>query len=192
MTQTAAGQQSTSQPSQKATEWRGAPAPSNATHQEGGPPSVPVHSVTQPSLPKTNLPTSKENSLQEQPHVLDAETSQLHGAQFPEQQVSPEENELSPQPEPVNLSMNIPPCSQLLDFQIGTEEALIQTTELKTSDIDDILKKVIEEEREKAETVRTLACVKADNQSEDILGVIEKDIFRIPLISGKNDTIDSS
>lgn len=171
VTQTAAGQQSTSQPSQKATEWRGAAAPSNATHQEGEPPSVPVHSVTQLSLPKTNLPSSKENSLQEQPHIPDAETSQLHGAQFPERQVSPEENEPSPQPEPVN-SMNVSPCSQLLDFQIGAEEALIQTTELKTSDIDDILKKVIEEEREKAETVRTLACVKADNQSEDILGII--------------------
>lgn len=39
-------------------------------------------------------------------------------------------------------------------------------------DIDDILKEVIEEEREKAERARRLAPVESDNQSEAALGVI--------------------
>lgn len=182
VTQAAAGQQPVSQPSQKVTERREAPAPQlaaappNTTHrQEVEPSSVPAHSVTQPSHPETNLPSGQKSSLPEQPQVPNAETSQLQGTQFPEPQVSLEENEPSSQPEPVNLSVNTSPRSQLLDFQIGTEEALTQTAQLKTSDIDDILKKVIEEEREKAERSRNLSSAKADNQSEDVLGVICKE-----------------
>lgn len=181
VTQAAAGQQPVSQSSQKVTERREAPAPQLAaalpstTHrQEVEPSSVPAHSVTQPLHPETNLPSVQESSLPEQPQVPDAETSQLQGAQFPEPQVSLEENEPSPQPEPVNLSVNTSPRSQLLDFQIGTEETLTQTAQLKTSDIDDILKKVIEEERQK-ERARNLSSAKADNQSEDVLGVICKE-----------------
>lgn len=46
------------------------------------------------------------------------------------------------------------------------------TAQLKTSDIDDILQKVIEEERQKAERARNLASAKAGEQSDDLLGVI--------------------
>ncbi|XP_067379902.1 TFIIA-alpha and beta-like factor [Channa argus] len=64
------------------------------------------------------------------------------------------------------------PCSQLpvLDFQIQTEDNLTQAEQLKTRDIDDILKEVIEEEREKAERARNLASAKSD-QSEAALGL---------------------
>ena len=77
----------------------------------------------------------------------------------------------------MNLSMRASPVSQLLDFQISAEEALTQTAQLKTRDIDDILKEVIEEEREKAERARNLAPAKTDNQAEAVLGVILKGIF---------------
>lgn len=49
----------------------------------------------------------------------------------------------------------------MLDFQLSTEEALTETEQLKTRDIDDILQKVIEEEREKAERVREPSSAKA-------------------------------
>lgn len=178
VTQSAAGQHHTHQATHKVTVWKEAAAhqlaavPSNpAHHQEVESSSVPSSAATEPphlTHPKTNLP-SQESTLpaQQQPA---AETSQLQGGSSPEPQITLEENEHSPHPEPVNLSMNASPCSQLLDFQIGTEESLIQSEQLKTSDIDDILKKVIEEERQKAERAR--ASAKADNQSEDVLGVI--------------------
>lgn len=180
VTQAAAGQQPVSQPTQKVTEWREAPAPQsaalppNTTHpQEVEPSSAPATSVvTQLPHPKTNLPPGQENSLPQQPQVPAAVTSQLQRAHSPEPEVTLGENEPSPQPEPVNLSMTTSTCSQLLDFQIGTEEALTQTAQSKTRDIDDILKEVIEEEREKAERARSLAPAKTDNQSEAVLGVI--------------------
>lgn len=179
VTQAAAGQQPVSQPTQKVTDWREAPAPQlaavplNTTHrQQVEPSSFPAPSVTQPPHSKTSIPSSQESTLPEQPQVPVTLNSQLQGAQSPEPQVTLEENEPSPQPEPVNLSTNTSSPSQLLDFQIDAEEALAHTAQLKTSDIDDILKKVIEEEREKAERARNLASAKADNQSEDVLGVI--------------------
>ncbi|XP_051235954.1 TFIIA-alpha and beta-like factor [Dicentrarchus labrax] len=178
VTQAAAGQQPVSQPTRKVTEWReaaapqSAAAPSNTTHpQEVEPSSVPASSVTQPPHPKTNLPPGQESSLPQQPQVPAAETSQLQGTHSPEPEVILEEDEPSPQPEPVNLSMTASPRSQLLDFQISTEEALTQTAQLKARDIDDILKEVIEEEREKAERARSLAPAKTDNQSEAVVGL---------------------
>nr|XP_046257339.1 TFIIA-alpha and beta-like factor isoform X2 [Scatophagus argus] len=160
VTQAAAGHQTVSQPTQKVTEWRKAPAPQsaavppNTTHsQEVEPSSVQLSSatsVTQPPHPKASLPPGQESSIPHQSQVPAAQTSE--GAHSPEPEVTLEEAALSSQSEPVNLSMATSTHSQLLDFQIpGTEEALTQTTQFKTSDIDDILKKVIEEEREKAE-----------------------------------------
>lgn len=181
VTQAAAGQQPVPQPTQKVTEWREAPAPQsaaapppNTTHpQEVEPSSVPATSVvTQPPHPKTSVPPGQESSLAQQPQVPAAETSQLQGAHSPEPEVTLGENEPSPQSEPASLSMTASPCSQLLDFQISTEEALTQTAQLKTRDIDDILKEVIEEEREKAERARSLAPAKPGNQPEAALGVI--------------------
>lgn len=84
--------------------------------------------------------------------------------------MAPDKNEPSSQTEPLNHSRNDSPCSQLLNFQISTSEPLTQTEQLKGSDIDDILKRVIEEEREKAEKARTAA--KTDSQSEEVLRVI--------------------
>ncbi|XP_038593807.1 TFIIA-alpha and beta-like factor isoform X2 [Micropterus salmoides] len=174
VTQAPAGQQPVSQPTQKVTEWREAPGPQsaavppNTVHpQEVEPSSVPATSVTKPPHPNSSLPPGQQSSLPQKPQVPAAETLQLQGAQLPE--LTPEKNELSPQPEPVNLSMNSSPCSQLLDFQISTEEALTRAS--KTRDIDDILKEVIEEEREKAERARSLVPAKTDNQSEAVLGL---------------------
>lgn len=191
VTQAAAGQQPVSQPTQKVPEWRETPAPEsvavpqNTTHQQEVEPSpVSAASVTQPAQPKANLPPSQENSLPQKPHVPAVETSQLQGAHSPETEVTLEENEPSPHPEPVNLSMTASPSSQLLDFQIGTEETFTQTAQLKTRDIDDILKEVIEEERVKAERARSLAPAKTDNQSEGVLGVIRKEYSPFRQIPG--------
>uniref|UniRef100_UPI0037E89859 TFIIA-alpha and beta-like factor n=1 Tax=Semicossyphus pulcher TaxID=241346 RepID=UPI0037E89859 len=178
VTQAAAGQQPVSQPAQKVTEWREAAAPqpaavppNTANPQEVELPPVPAASVTQPPPPKTNLPPAQESIVPQQTPVPAAETSQPETPPSPEPEVTQGESEPSPQPEPVNLSMTASPCTQLLDFQIRAEEALAQTAPLKTRDIDDILKEVIEEEREKAERARSQAPAKTDNQAEDVLGL---------------------
>nr|XP_033469160.1 stonin-1 [Epinephelus lanceolatus] len=186
VTQAPAGQPPVSQSREKVIEQREAPAPQsaaalpNATYpQEVEPssassaPSAPATPVTQLPHPKTTLPPGRESSLSQQPPAVPAaETSQLEGAHSPEPEVTLWEKDPSPQqPEPLNLSVSASPCSQLLDFQISTEEALIQSAELKTRDIDDILKEVIEEEREKAERARNLMPVRTDNQAEDDLGL---------------------
>ncbi|XP_029305120.1 stonin-1 [Cottoperca gobio] len=178
VTQAPAGQPLISRLAQKVTVRREAPAPQsaavppNTTHpQRVEPPSVPASSVTQPPHPKSSLPPGQQSTLPQQPHVPAAEPSQLQGARAPEPEVTPEENEQRPQPEPMNLRMDASPCSQLLDFQISSEEALTQTVPLNSRDIDDILKEVIEEEREKAERARNLAPAKTDNQSEAVLGL---------------------
>uniref|UniRef100_A0A8C9WYH5 General transcription factor IIA, 1-like n=1 Tax=Sander lucioperca TaxID=283035 RepID=A0A8C9WYH5_SANLU len=116
-------------------------------------------------------PSVRRAASPEQPPVPAAEPSQPQGANSPEPEVTLEENEPSPHPEPVNLRMTASPCSQLLDFQICTEEALTHTAQLKTRDIDDILKEVIEEEREKAERAKNLTPAKTDSQSEAVLGL---------------------
>ncbi|XP_069545912.1 TFIIA-alpha and beta-like factor [Brachyistius frenatus] len=134
VTQAPAGQQLLTQPAQRVTEWREAqpaalpPNPVLPPEAESCP--VSASSVTQP---KATLPPRQEGSLPRHSPVAE-----------------------HPQCESVNLSMNASPCSQLLDFQISTEE--MQTAQ--TRDIDDILKEVIEEEREKAEKARNLAPVK--------------------------------
>ncbi|XP_049927108.1 stonin-1 [Epinephelus moara] len=186
VTQAPAGQPPVSQTREKVTEQREAPAPQsaaappNATYpQEVEPssapsaPSAPATPVTQLPHLKTALPPGRESSLSQQPPAVPAaETSQLEGAHSPEPEVTLQEKDPSPQqPEPLNLSVSASPCSQLLDFQISSEEALIQSAELKTRDIDDILKEVIEEEREKAERARNLMPVRTDNQAEDDLGL---------------------
>lgn len=183
VTQAPAGQQRVSQPTQKVTDWREVPAPPavtvppNTIHpQEVAPSSVPATSVTQPPQPKSCLAPSQEVSVAPQSRAPAGEASQLQGSRSPQPEATLEGNEPSPQPEPVNLSMTASPCSQLLDFQIRTEESLAQTAQLKTRDIDDILKEVIEEEREKAERARNLASAKTGDQSEAALGVIRKNI----------------
>uniref|UniRef100_A0A3B4YXV4 General transcription factor IIA, 1-like n=1 Tax=Seriola lalandi dorsalis TaxID=1841481 RepID=A0A3B4YXV4_SERLL len=158
VTQAPAGQQPVSHSTQKAPAPQSAAIPTNTIHpQEVEPPPLLAPPVSQPPQPKTALLPSQENSLPQQPQVpAAADTSQLQGVPSHSPEVTLGENEPSPQSEPVNLSMSASPSGQALDFQLSTEEALTQTAQLKTRDIDDILKKVIEEEREKAEKVRKL------------------------------------
>ncbi|XP_071337054.1 TFIIA-alpha and beta-like factor isoform X2 [Trachinotus anak] len=152
VTQAPAGQQTVSHPTQKAPAPQSATVPPITSHpQEGEPSPLPATAASQLPQPKTHSLPSQEGSPSQQPQVPDADTSQLQGVHSPSSEVTLRENEPSPQPEPVNLSMTASPCSQVLDFQLSTEEALTQTAQLKTRDIDDILKKVIEEEREKAQ-----------------------------------------
>lgn len=142
-----------------------------AQPQEVEPPSVrapPVAQPPNPAQPNPSSPSGEVSTLPALPPVPPAEPPQLPDVLAPEQQAALDENEPSSQPEPLNADDS--PSSQLLDFQIATEEPLSQTEQLKGSDIDDILKRVIEEEREKAERARTAA--KADSQSEDVLRVI--------------------
>ncbi|XP_074532326.1 TFIIA-alpha and beta-like factor [Halichoeres trimaculatus] len=174
VTQAAAGQH----PAQKAAQFRETAAPQpaavqpNTAHpQEVEPSSVLAAPVTQPSPQKTNLPSGQESSVPQQPPVPAAETPQPRTMQSPEPEVAVGENIPSPQSEPVNLSMTASPCTQLLEFQIRAEEALAQTAPLKSRDIDDILKEVIEEEREKAERARSLDPDKTGNQAEAALGL---------------------
>lgn len=96
------------------------------------------------------------------PPAPPAEAPQLKDLQAP--------NEPGSQPEPLDHSTNDSPRGQTLDVQIGTSEPPTQTEQLQGSDIDDILKRVIEEEREKAEKAR--AAAKTDSQSEEVLRVI--------------------
>uniref|UniRef100_A0A3B5QUD1 General transcription factor IIA, 1-like n=2 Tax=Xiphophorus maculatus TaxID=8083 RepID=A0A3B5QUD1_XIPMA len=62
------------------------------------------------------------------------------------------------------------PCTQLLDFQISAEEAALAQKK-QSRDIDEILKEVIEEEREKASRVWKLGAGNAGNQSGADLGL---------------------
>ncbi|KAL3050181.1 hypothetical protein OYC64_012260 [Pagothenia borchgrevinki] len=177
VTQAPAGQPLISRTTQRVFVGREAPAPQSSAvppkttrPQEGDPPSVPASSLQLPPHPQVDIPPYREKSVPQPPQVPAAEPSQLQGARSPEPDINLEENEQSPQREPVNLSMNASPCSQLLE-QISSEEALTQTAQFKSRDIDDILKEVIEEEREKAERARNLAPAKNDNQPDPVLGL---------------------
>ncbi|XP_068184160.1 TFIIA-alpha and beta-like factor [Antennarius striatus] len=195
VSQTAACQQPVSELTQKVNEWKEAPAsqsaatPSSTSHhpQQVEPASVPA---TQPAHPKSNVPASHESNLPQQPRIPAPETLQLQGGQSLEQQATLEENELSPQSQPVNLDLTASPHSQLLDFQMNTEESLAQTAKMKTSDIDDILKKVIEEEREKAGRVRSLASANANGHFGLDLDYNYSELSDIVQLDGPADSSD--
>lgn len=186
VTQAAAGQHSASQ--QKATERREAPSShsaalsaSTARCQEVEPSAL--------SHPNGNLPSGLESSLSEQPATPD-DGSHLQGSECPEPQVSPEENDPSSLAEPIDLTGSSPSGDELFDFQIAAEEPSTHSAvQLKGSDIDDILQRVIEEERLKAEMARNLVCAKPGSQSDELLGVIFKDISGCnnPSIHGTRD-----
>lgn len=177
VTQAPAGQQPFTQPTQKIIKWREAPQaatvpPSTVHPQETEQGSVPATSVSPAPQPKSHRPLNQDSSLSQQPQVR--ESSPLQRSHCVEPEFPVMESELSPQP--VDLSMtSASSCSQLLELQIRTEEALAETTKLKTSDIDEILKDVIEEERDEVVTTRNPAPPKPDNQSEDNLRVIWND-----------------
>lgn len=172
VTQAAAGQHSASQ--QKATERREASSSQSAalsastTRSQEVEPSALSH-------PNGNLPSCLESGLAERPATPD-DASHLQRNECPETQVLPEENNPSSQAEPIDLTGSSPSGDELFDFQIAAEEPTTHgTAQLKSSDIDDILQRVIEEERLKAEMARNLACAKPSGQSDELLGVIFKD-----------------
>ncbi|KAG7511640.1 TFIIA-alpha and beta-like factor [Solea senegalensis] len=154
VTQAPVGQQPVSHPTQKAPAPPSATVPSSTVHRQQ---VEPVSAACIPQLPLPETTSSKEINLpqqQQQQQVPAADSSHLQEVHSPPSEVTTGENNLSAQPEPVNFSSTASPspCSQELDFQLSTEEkALPQTALLKTKDIDDILKEVIEEEREKAQ-----------------------------------------
>ena len=150
VTQAPAGQQPASHPTQRLHEWREAPTsqpalvpPNPILPREPEPSSVLASSITHP---RTTLPLSQ-------------------GSGLPRPELTPGDNEQGPPPEPVNVS----PCTQLLDFQISKEEALARTAQSR--DIDDILKEVIEGEREKVERARNQAAGNTSGQPEADLEV---------------------
>lgn len=170
VTQTAAGQQPAAKHTNKISAWKEATGallaavPSYPSqHQEGEPSSVraPVTQSPNPVQSNTSLPSSQESTLPGLPQLQEEPSAG--------QQVALGEIESS-QPETVNVLANNSPRSQLSDVQFGAEEPSTQTEQLKSSNIDDLLKRVIEEEREKAERARGAA--KADSQSDDVLRVI--------------------
>ncbi|XP_038136058.1 TFIIA-alpha and beta-like factor [Cyprinodon tularosa] len=154
VTQAPVGHQPVSNVSQKVPERSEMPAPQPVAVaqnpvlvQEPEPPSAPPSFVTQT---RTGLTLIQGKTLPQQP---------------PEAELALGENEANSQPEPVNFCPS--PCTQLLDYQISAEEAaLAQKTQI--GDIDEILKEVIEEEREKVERARKLA---AGNQAGADLGL---------------------
>lgn len=150
VTQAPAGQQPASHPTQRLHEWREVPAsqpalvpPNPILPREPQLSSVLAASITHP---RTALPPSQESNL-------------------PQQELTLGDNEQGPHPDPANVS----PCTQLLDFQISKEEALAGTA--RSRDIDDILKEVIEGEREKVERARNQAAGNTGGQSEADLEV---------------------
>ncbi|XP_041866179.1 TFIIA-alpha and beta-like factor isoform X2 [Melanotaenia boesemani] len=158
VTQAPAGQQPASHPTQRVAEWRKAPAsqppavpPNPILPHESEPSSVPTSSITHPRI---SLPPSQESILP------------LHAA---EPEFTLGDNEPCPQPEPRNAGTTASSCTQLLDFQFGTEENFTATS--PSRDIDDILKQVIEEERKKAQRTRNLSSGNTDRQSGADLGL---------------------
>ncbi|XP_029962519.1 TFIIA-alpha and beta-like factor [Salarias fasciatus] len=156
VTQAPGSQQPAPQPTQKATEMRKAPAPQPAAVPpnpilplEGEPSSVPASSVTQP--------------VAGLPPIQDAGVCQ----HSPEPEVALAENESGPQTEPINLSRSGSPRTQL-DYQIRAEEALMQSAQSR--DIEDILKEVIEKERERADRARSQGPL-MDGQLDSALGL---------------------
>lgn len=179
VTQAAAGQQPAAKHANKTSVWNEAAAaaaaaplaavPSYPTqHQEGETSSVHAPAATQPPNPvqaSAGLASSQESALPGLPPVPPAEAPRLQAERSPGQQRAL--GELEPGSQPATVDPN---TSETLDFQLGAEEPSAQTEQLKSSSIDDILKRVIEEEREKAERAR--AAAEADGQPDDVLRVI--------------------
>lgn len=160
VTQAPASQQPVPHPPQKPPAAQSTTVPVNIVHhQEVEPCTSPASSVSHLPQANTTLLHGQESSIPQLPQVPAAtDNSQLQGVLSPSPEATLEEDEHL---EPVNLSMNASSSSQVLDFQLSTEEAVTEAEQLKTRDIDDILQKVIEEEREKAERVRKLVSSEA-------------------------------
>lgn len=158
VTQAAAGQHTANR--QKATERREAPSTQSSTtrSQEA--------ELSAFSRPPGNLPSCVESGLPN-------DASHPQRAECPEPQVPAEETHPGSQAEPIDLTGSSPSGDELFDFQMGAAEPSTRgAAQLKSSDIDDILQRVIEEERLKAEMARNLACAEPGSQSDELLGVI--------------------
>ncbi|KAM4607486.1 TFIIA-alpha and beta-like factor [Polymixia lowei] len=139
VTQAPAGNHPFSQPTQKVIEWREAPVRQPAIV----PPAVntiPPQDMEPCTVSATCIPQSPEpNTISPQESIL------------PQQpQVRPAED-----PEP-----------QLLNLEVKTVETLTQVPQFNSSDVEDILKEVIEEKRDEAELPRNLTPPNTDQQSE--------------------------
>lgn len=110
--------------------------------------SLPAAAPSEFSLPASCLPLRQESNF-------------FQCTYGPEVPLGDEE--LTPQPEHVYVDATASPVTQLLNFQISAVEALTRTAQSK--DIDEILKEVIEEEREKAGRVRTLPAGNSHHQA---------------------------
>ncbi|XP_024860988.1 TFIIA-alpha and beta-like factor [Kryptolebias marmoratus] len=143
VTQAPGGQQPASHPTQRAAVQREVSAPQPA--------AAPSESS---SLPASCLPQSQESGFFQRPYVPEIPLG---------------DDEPPPQPEHVNVGATASPVTQLLNFQISAEEALTQTAQSR--DIDEILKEVIEEEREKAGRARTLSAGNTHHQAAADLGM---------------------
>ncbi|XP_057703281.1 TFIIA-alpha and beta-like factor isoform X2 [Corythoichthys intestinalis] len=111
--------------------------------------------------------------------------------------VSVQPNETLPQevlpPNDVILHSQQDPTPKSPQTETGSEEALTETPQFKSSDIDDILKEVIAEEREKAARARNLAHNKSYDRPEAILGLeLDYNYNELSDIIQLDGTVDSS
>ncbi|XP_077350505.1 TFIIA-alpha and beta-like factor [Festucalex cinctus] len=170
VTQAPAGQQTLHQALPKVTEPREPPLPPPAYLPPGETlpreQSTPVNSS---SLLDSLLPSSEESSRPQQNPVPKYLPIEVSSSPEPQSALTGQASESNP--EPVDLGAKSSTVSHLFDFQIGSEEVLMDTAQFKSSDVDDILKEVIEEEREKAARARNLAQTKPYDQTESILGL---------------------
>ncbi|XP_061545278.1 TFIIA-alpha and beta-like factor [Phycodurus eques] len=157
VTQAPAGQQTVSQPPPASFQ------PGETLPQEA--PPVPTLLVNSSQLPDATLPPSQESSVPQQDPITAPPQIEVASSPEPESALAGQASESNP--EPVDLSVKSSAVSQL----VGSEEALTKTTQFKSSDIDDILKEFIKEEREKAARARNLAHTKCCDQPEAILGL---------------------
>ncbi|KAK7902176.1 hypothetical protein WMY93_018945 [Mugilogobius chulae] len=113
--------------------------------------TTPSNGTTASLTHQTNPAPVQESVMlgqSQEPHVLDVGATDIPECPSPDPEIDDEDSD-----QPINLSMNASP-SHLLDFQMSSNN----------TDIDDLLKEVIEKEREK---VRYMDLTKA----EDVLGL---------------------
>ncbi|XP_061693888.1 TFIIA-alpha and beta-like factor isoform X2 [Syngnathoides biaculeatus] len=157
VTQAPAGQQTVSQPPPASIQV-------GETLSQEPPPAATIlpDSLT---LPDATLPRSQESSFPQQDPI--PKPTPIGVGSSPEQESALAAGASLSNPEPVDLSVKSSAVGQFFD----TQEALTKTTPFKSSDVDDILKEFIKEEREKAARARNLAHGKCCDQPEAILGL---------------------
>uniref|UniRef100_H2UFH5 General transcription factor IIA, 1-like n=1 Tax=Takifugu rubripes TaxID=31033 RepID=H2UFH5_TAKRU len=131
----------------------------------------------QAAAQQTHKISAQESTLPVLPPVAPAEAPQLKDLQAPEQQVALDKNEPASQTEALNHSTNESPCSQLLDFQISTSEPLTQAEQSKSSDIDDILKRLVYSYSDLSDIVQLDGAADNTDSEEEETGALEENDF---------------